>query len=71
MNTQPIFLKVGLNYPHQKARRDQTRLLIHALCVLVLALIVVCSYLATCLRQSWRNERALAESVNQLTHKWP
>jgi hypothetical protein len=71
MNTQPVFLKIGLNYPHQQRRRDQTRLLIHALCLLILALVILSSYLGFCLRQSWRNERALSESVNQLTPKWP
>lgn len=70
MSEQPIFLKIGLNYPRQK-RRDPKDTIIHALCLLILALVIVCSYLGTCLRQSWRNERALSESVNQLTPKWP
>lgn len=69
MNTQPIFLKMGLNYPAKRSFRD--RLCDHAW-LLALALSVALNfYLLFQLRQSWKNERALSESVNQLTPKWP
>ena len=71
MNIQPVFLKMGLNYPHKRQRSDQDRIIGYLYLAILAISIAANIYLISCLRQSWRNERALSESVNKLTPKWP
>ena len=66
---EPVFLKIGLNYPKRKTARYQV--CDHAWLLAIALSVALNFYLLFQLKQSWKNERALSESVNQLTPKWP
>jgi len=69
MTTQPIFLKLGINHPPRRTLRDRFCELAWPIAIAISVALNI--YLLSQLRQSWKNERALCESVNQLTPKWP
>jgi hypothetical protein len=58
MNTQPVFLKVGLNYPHQRQRRDYRNSVIVGLVILVIALTVLESFTIVALRRAQQEAKA-------------
>lgn len=57
MNTQPIFLKAGLNYPHRRKRRDYRNAVIVGLVILVVALTVLESFTIVALRRAQQEQR--------------